>query len=54
MINPMMLLMSLLGRLLERPALPGAKYWAPRSGVFKRFRGPSLFYSAHGGADDCD
>jgi hypothetical protein len=54
MINRMMLLMSLLGRLLERPALPRAKYWAPRSGVFKRFRSPSLFYSAHGGAEDCD
>jgi hypothetical protein len=50
MINPVMLLMSLLGRLLERPALPRAK----GTGVFNPFRRLPHAYSAYDGAEDCD
>jgi hypothetical protein len=54
MINPAMLLMSLLGRLLERPALPRAKHRVAGLGVFNRFRRRPRVYSAYGGAEDCD
>jgi len=54
MINPMMLVMSWLGRLLERPALPRARHRMAGTGGFTRFGRLSRVYSADGGAEDCD
>jgi hypothetical protein len=54
MINPVMLLMSLIGRLLERPASQRAKHRAPGTGLFNPFRRRLRVYSTYGGAEDCD